>query len=273
MGRIPMSIYYEWMNDDTDRSQCESNWGLRLANNGAPKPAYQAAVAVQNLVGRRALVSQIAGRGDPAMEFILAFGPNGDGPPPVTAAGLEAGDAEVFAVWTLSTVGGTARQTGSRDGAYCGGNALWTGMALDCKAKCTSTAGCRGFVVYDAGSVHPNSNCQLTGSRCTIPRPVSGCGINIWQQQCPGGPSAGAGATVNQTHRVGDPACDSARALTLLQSPTPPPVVFANPPGARFSCYSVVDVLGASAGPDLCAQRGTLTVRATEAPVYLVGKS
>ena len=106
MGRIPMSIYYEWMNDDTDRSQCESNWGLRLANNGAPKPAYHAAVAVQNLVGRRAFVSQLEGRGDPAMEYILAFGPNGDGPPPVTAAGLEAGDAEVFAVWSLSTVGG-----------------------------------------------------------------------------------------------------------------------------------------------------------------------
>ena len=53
----------------------------------------------------------------------------------VTAAGLEEGDVEVFAVWTLSTVGGTARQMGSRDGAYCGGNALWTGMAFDCKAK------------------------------------------------------------------------------------------------------------------------------------------
>ena len=93
--------------------------GLRRSgNNGAPKPAYYAAATVQNLVGRRAFVSRIAGRDDPAMEFILAFGPNGDGPPPVTAAGLEAGDAELFAVWTLSTVGGTSRQTGSQDSAY-----------------------------------------------------------------------------------------------------------------------------------------------------------
>ena len=154
---------------------------------------------------------------------------------------------------------------------YCGGNALFTGMASDCKAKCTSTPGCRGFVAYDAGSVHANSNCQLTGSRCTIPRPVAGCGINIWNHQCPGGPSVGAMA--NQTQHVGDPACDSAKAYTLLQSRTPPPVVFDSPPGARFSCYSVVEVSGASAGPDVCVQGGALMVRATEAPVYLVGKS
>lgn len=205
------------------------------------------------------------------MEFILAFGPSGDGPPPVAAAGLEVGDAEVFAVWTLSTVGGTSRLTGSQDGAYCGGSALWTGMASDCEAKCVSTVGCRGYVAYDTGSVHSSSNCQLTGSRCTIPRPVSGCGINIWQHQCPGGPNVGE--VLNTTEGVGDPACNSAKAYTLLQSPTPPPVVFSNPVGAKSSCYSVFDVSGAPAGADVCAQVGTLTVKATEAPVYLVGKS
>jgi hypothetical protein len=276
--RVPMSIYYEWMNDDDDKAQCESNWGLRNANNGAPKPAYHAAVTVQSLVGKRPFLSQLSGGGDPKMEYILAFGPNGNGPPPVAAAGLEAGSAEVFAVWTLSTVGGTATMTGSRDNAFCGGNALWTGMATDCKAKCTSTAGCRGYVSYDTGSVHSNSNCQLTGSRCTIPRPVSGCGINIWRQQCPGGPSVGEGA--NQTERVGgdlappaDPACKSAKAYTLLQSSAPPPVVFALPAGVLSKCYSVFDVLGAPL-PELCAGGdGKVTVHATESPVYLVGKS
>ena len=287
LGGVPMSIYYEWMNDNNDKTQCESNWGLRNANNGLAKPAYHAAVTVQNLVGKRPFVSRLRGRGDPTMEYILAFGPNSNGPPQMMAdteqPGLEMlGSAEVFAVWTLSTVGGTATMTGSRDSAYCGGNALWTGMATDCKAKCTSTAGCRGYVSYATGSVHPSSNCQLTGSRCTIPRPVSGCGINIWRQQCPGGPHSadnvndalGEGAANNQTERVvGDPACDTAKAFTLLQSRTPAQVTFSNPAGARFSCYSVFSLTGARAGADVCAQGGTLTVKATEAPVYLVGKS
>lgn len=284
LSRIPISIYYEWMNDDSDKTQCESNWGLRLSSNGAPKAAYHAAVTVQNLVGRRAFVSQISGGGDPTMEFILAFGPTSVGPPSVTADGLTAGSAEVFAVWTLSTAGGTSRLTGSRDSAYCGGNALWTGMAADCKAKCESIAGCRGYVTYDTGSVHSNSNCQLTGSRCTIPRPVAGCGINIDHHACPGGPSGGntaAASTYGTTEQqrvtagrdAGDPACDSAQAYTLLQSSAPPLVVFANPAGAKFSCYSVISVSGSPAGADVCALDGTLTVKATEAPVYLVGKS
>jgi len=53
LARVPLSIYYEWMNDDDDDAQCESNWGLNNANNGAPKPAYHAALTVQNLVGTR----------------------------------------------------------------------------------------------------------------------------------------------------------------------------------------------------------------------------
>jgi hypothetical protein len=275
------------------------------------------------------------------------------------ATGLTNGDAEVFAVWTLSTQGGSSKQTGTKDGAYCGGDALWTGMAQSCEERCRSTAGCRGFVSYSTGTVHADSNCQLTGSRCTIPRlNVDGCGVNIWHQECPGNPAYAAGSrsanlwatqspcvptfpaltTIHPSglridtprlqrstqspcvptfpalttihpkrsadrhptlaavythitclftlynlpiHRyaaanttvLGDPACDSAVAHTLLQSPTPPAVVFANPAGAAYHCYSVYDVLG-SPKADVCAgSDGTLTVPATEAPVYLVGKS
>ena len=274
LDRIPMSIYYEWMNDGSgteyDKTQCEYNWGMRMAHNGAAKPSYHAAVAVQTYIGRRPFLSQLSTHGSKDMEFVLAFGAAGSGPPPVAAAGLEAGSAEMFAVWTLSTEGGTSRQTGSRDTAYCGGDALWTGMASDCHAKCVSIAGCRGYVSYATGSVHSGSNCQLTGSRCTTPRPISGCGINIWRQECPGGPGVHSVQLMNQTERE-DPACDSAKAYTLIQSPTPPPIVFTNPAGARFKCYSAFDVLGESL-PQVCAASdGTITVKATESPIYLLG--
>jgi len=295
MEGIPVSIYYDYLNDCSDggacntaydRTSCELNWGLRMASapgvSGAAKPSYHAAVAVQSFVGRRPFLANLGG-GSP-MVFVLAFGAAGDAPPPAAALGAAAvGGAEVFSVHTLSTEGGVARQTGTKDGAYCAGEALWTGMATDCEAKCKEIAGCRGFVSYATGTVHENSNCQLTGSRCTVPRPVSGCGINIptTAQTCPGGPSSGgtssssSSSSSSSVFNATDPACDTAVAHTLTQSASPPPVTFTNPAGARFNCYTAYDVLGQPVpSKDVCAAAGGLiTVHATESPVYLVGKS
>jgi hypothetical protein len=279
LERIPVSIYYDYTNDGGttpyDRTQCEMNYGITMEGYGAPKPAYHAAVTVQKFVGRRPFLAQLGDQTSNAMEYVLAFGAAGDGPPPVSVDVEAAGGAEVFAVWTLSTTGGTAQTTGSKDGAYCGGDALFTGMASDCSAKCKATAGCRGFVSYSTGSVHSDSNCQLTGSRCSPPRAISGCGINIRKtsEKCGvSGVGNHTGGDKNTPLRVSDPACDSAVAYTLPQSSTPPPVVFALPAGAVSTCYSVFDVLGKPL-PEVCAVSGKVTVKATESPVYLVGKS
>ena len=168
-------------------------------------------------------------------------------------------------------------RTGRDDSAYCGGAALWTGIASDCYARCKDTATCRGFVTYPTGSVHANSNCQLTASRCLIPRPVKGCGINIIpaDQTCPGRPDGGGGGGRGRsdTALLGDDACDGAVAHTVYQSPHPPLVKFVLPTGAKFRCYSTFDVLGAALSSEVCvASDGTLTVAATESPIYLVGK-
>ena len=226
---------------------------------------------MQKHVGRRVFLAQLDSdeRDGKGMEYVLAFGPQGTGPPAVGAQGLESKDVEVFVVWTLSADGGTFHQTGSGDHSYCGGDALWTGITSDCYAKCKETTGCRGFVTYSTGTVHSDSNCQLTGSRCTVPRPTSGCGINTPKSDMCGGrhvpPRAHTGFNTS------DPACESAASYTL-QSPNPPPVVFDLLHGARFNCYAVYSVLGATM-PDVCAIDGRLTVKATEAPMYLVGKS
>jgi hypothetical protein len=133
------------------------------------------------------------------------------------ATGLTNGDAEVFAVWTLSTQGGSSKQTGTKDGAYCGGDALWTGMAQSCEERCRSTAGCRGFVSYSTGTVHADSNCQLTGSRCTIPRlNVDGCGVNIWHQECPGNPAYAAGSRSANLWATQSPCVPTFPALTTI---------------------------------------------------------
>jgi hypothetical protein len=78
LERIPLSIYYEYMNDDTDTFQCESNWGL-VQSNGQAKPSYHAAVAVQKFVGRRPFLSQLPTHGNKIMEYVLAFGAAGSG--------------------------------------------------------------------------------------------------------------------------------------------------------------------------------------------------
>lgn len=230
-------------------------------------------MAVQTFVGRRSFLAQLGNQTD--MEYVLAFGATSSGPPPIDAAqqDLDGASAEVFVVWTLSAVGSTFHETGRGDSAYCGGDALWTGIADDCFQRCKETATCRGFVTYPTGTVHAGSNCQLTASRCTIPRPVKGCGINIMRADCAGGPDNGVGS--NRTASSLGDACDGAVAHTVYQSLDPPPVRFALPVGARFRCYSAYDVLGAaSLRSEVCADSdGTLTVNATEAPVYLVGKS
>jgi hypothetical protein len=265
---IPVSIYYEYTNDSNDQTNAESNYGLRLSNSGTAKPAYHAAVAVQKHFGSRPFLSQL---GDSSkMQYVLAFGPAGSGPPAAAAAGLEAGGAVgAFAVWTLSTTGGTATQTGSADKAYCAGDALFTGMASDCEDKCKETLACRGFVSYSTGSVHANSNCQLTGSPCTVYPGFSGCGININHDLCGAGDDidSGGGNHTGSDALQGDPACVSARAYTLHQSATPPPGVCA---GA--GCSSAFDVLG-NALPAVCAAYGKLTVHAPESPIYLVSQS
>ena len=272
LERIPLSIYYDYTDDCSskscttayDRTQAEMNYGLRMSNSGAAKPAFNAAVAVQKFVGRRPFLAQLGNfQSTNNMEYVLSFGAEGDGPPAVSSSG---GNAEVFAVWTLSADGSTTRVTGSKDNAYCAGDALFTGMSSDCNGLCQKTAGCRGYVTYSTGSVHANSNCQLTASRCTIPRPVSGCGINKRKANCGGNTTK---TVTDQT--VTDPACDSAVAHTLTPSPHPPSVVFTLPSGTRSTCYSVFDVVGAAL-PDLCAVNGRMTVKATESPVYLVGK-
>jgi hypothetical protein len=283
LDRIPLSIVYEYTNGDGDkgtaydRTQAEMNYGMRMRESGAAKPAYNAAVTVQKFVGRRPFLSQL-GDIQSNVEYVLAFGSEGDGPPAVAAELLDGktsrsnstvGDvAEVFAVWTLSAVGSSSDVTGSGDNAYCAGDALFTGMSSDCNALCIQTPGCRGFVTYDTGKVHANSNCQLTASRCTIPRPVSGCGINI-----PKASDHCVGTQFDEEDEgdLFDSACDSAVAHTLTQSTNPPPVVFTLPTGTRSTCFSVFDMLG-KALPDVCASSGKMTVKATEEPVYLVGK-
>ena len=208
------------------------------------------------------------------MQYVLAFGPSGNGPPAAALQSEVGREVGAFAVWTLSTTGGTSTQTGSGSNAFCAGDALWTGVTSDCEAKCKATHSCRGYVTYSSGTVHANSNCQLTASRCTIPRPISGCGINIKtsSQKCGVPDSIGLAGGGGSNHTGSDalqddPACVSARAYTLRQSATPPPVVFA---GA--GCYSAFDVLG-NALPAVCAANGKLTVHATESPIYLVSQS
>jgi hypothetical protein len=241
---------------------------MRMEGYGAAKPAYHAAVAVQKFVGRRPFLAQLDDQGNNAMQYVLAFGAAGDGPPAAAVELAAAGGAEVFVVWTLSATGGTSDTTGSKDNAYCGGDALFTGMATDCEAKCKATAGCRGYVSYSTGSVHPKSNCQLTGSRCTIPRPTSGCGVSLRKtsEQCGIG-GVGNHTGFNTPLRASDPACNSAIAYTLHQSSTPPPVVFPLPVGALSKCYSVFDVLGAALPTEVCAASdGKVTAKASESP-------
>jgi hypothetical protein len=304
LERIPLSIVYEYTNGGGDigttydRTQAEMNYGMRMRESGPPKLAYTAAVTVQKYVGKRPFLSQL-GNIQSQVEYVLAFGSEGDGPPAVAAAvelldgntsksnstlpgtlpgTLPTNVAEVFAVWTLSAVGSSSDMTGSGDNAYCAGDALFTGMSSDCNAKCVQTPGCRGFVTYDTGKVQPNSNCQLTASRCTIPRPVSGCGINIPKaiDHCS---SPHVGKQFDEEDEedeedegdLFDPACDSAKAHTLTQSKHPPPVVFTLPTNTNSTCFSVFDMLG-KALPDVCANGRKMTVSATEEPVYLVGK-
>lgn len=219
LEKIPVSIVYDWTNDahvipgtPYDRTQWEQNAGLRMEGDGAPKLASHAAVAVQRFVGRRPLLAQLGDRTD--MQYVLAFGATTAGPPPVASTGTvahrsphqsasattAAEGAEVFAVWTLSAVGSMFHETGRGESAYCGGEALWTGVAADCYERCTQTEACRGFVTYPTGRVHADSNCQLTGSRCLVPRPVKGCGINITpaSQTCARGPHPGNASSASR---------------------------------------------------------------------------
>ena len=247
---------------------------------GAPKPAYRAAAAVQRFVGRRPFLAQLGGAAEDGMQmqYVLAFGAEGAGPPPV-AADAEASGAEVLVVWSLSANGSTARVTGRGDSAFCAGDSLWSGRDADCFGRCRQTAGCRGFVTWSSGNAsakincRAKVNCQLTGSRCLVPRPVAGCGVRDVRRPpnatCGADPiTSGGGAPY-----AGD-ACKRAVAHTVVLNAKPDKVVFALPSTARYRCYEAFDVLGAAvAGGAVCAgSDGRVAVEATEAPVYLVGK-
>lgn len=110
LSGVPTSISYDWRDDGTNTSDCESNFGSvrnKPTGNAAapftPKPAYTAALTAQAGVGNAAAfaggvkpIAPLPSNAAPKDVFILAFSgysrPGGAGPP------------VAFAAWTNATV-------------------------------------------------------------------------------------------------------------------------------------------------------------------------
>ena len=248
-GTVIASINYDWKNDGTNVTDCESNFGSvdlpyldDPSNPFSPKPAYRAALAIQTTIGNAAQMSNAA--------VPTTISPD--------AVALNVSTKDVFA---LEFTGGTL-PTGK-------GYALWTNVTtcaapIETRSSCASpganeteclTAGC----CYDSTVESPG---------CYYPPPVTSvcpdigparqdCGyLHISKDTC-----TSRGCCWDQNSGNNGPQCFFHTTTGSFE------ISF---PETSTTCYSSIDVFGFVRSQEVCAVDGIITVNVTDGPLYLI---
>ena len=236
-------VNYDWKDDGTNATDCESNFGSVEASGDpshpfAPKPAFLAARAAQATIGGAAAFSgRVEARVGPAAASLNIT------PASVFALRFEGGalpGAAAFAVYTnISTC--------AAGGAACGaaGATEPDCLALGCCYSNSSCFAAPPLLATCALGVEARQDCGFSGithDECVRAR---GC---CWEAQEPA---------------VGGPQCYFSAPSGLL--PATIPVA----PAPQDACFAVTDVFGFSRG-SACAVGGELSLLLTDGPVYLL---
>lgn len=260
---VHTSILYDWKNDGTNISDCESNFGSVVndyipANTTSPftpKPMFIAAYTLQTTIGNAEVslgrvgnVSIVTPPGVMARQedvFVVAFG----GYPNTTA----------------NATCGSASQPGQQDCGYPGISAAQCAAKGCCFDDQSSGPWCSYPVavtqqeyVFAAWSNATNQTCVDPSA----PGPRSDCGFyGIDQNTC-----------VNTRRCCWDPSPDPAGPQCYFGPPVSPPgvpVSFAVWPAPSDQCWSVVGTFGDDQG-SVCAVDGVVALNVTDAPIYLL---
>lgn len=261
LGGASVGISYDWKNDGANLTDCESNFGsvVQTGSTFTPKPSYLAALAFQTGVGNASTflgrVDGAAISGVPAAwsltsssAFVLAFA-GGDLPQPAAA----------FSVHTNVTTCVLAAAPGAR--AACGGAdasesaCLALGCCFDEDLPANATGVPRCYVAAQPPPSQPDhvcpdaerTDCGFRGIDKNTCVNTRGC---CWDSSpSPSGPQCFFAAD----GRVGGPVT----------------ITFPVAPAAADACFAARDVYGFDRGR-VCAQGGSVTVTATDGPLYLL---
>ena len=244
-GAVGPYVNYDWKNDGSNSTDCESNFGSVEATHSGdpahpftPKPAFLAARAAQATIGGAASYSgRVAAKvGPPAAALNIT-------PASVFALRFEGGaipGAAAFAVYTnISTC--AAR------GAACGGPGATESdcLALGCCFANSTCSTAPPLLATCALDVEARRDCGFSGVSQDECVRLRGC---CWEAQEPA---------------VGGPQCYYSAPAGLL--PATIPVA----PAPEDACFAVTDVFGFSRG-SACAVGGELSLLLTDGPVYLL---
>ena len=294
---LSTSIYYDWIDDGTNASLGEHNFGVRLPSGGAdqpgaPKPAYAAAAALQRYFGTRNFLGNLAATtvgttatadtADTAtaaqFAYVMAFGaelPSGStsDPPPLPSAlaqGLGSSPTDALVVWSLAVPSecAAARLVGVQHNTACPGT-IWEGDAAalantSCDAVCREMLGCRSYTVWPLGEAAAGGfgggGGGGGGGEAFCQLHHSRCAAPQYSPSCGDGHGCGTdAATYARAYTVSQTAC----ALSLdVQLP---------PSGPR--CFHELDFLGQPSNRTHHADGGGVlrAVPVSEEPVFLLG--
>jgi len=250
-GTVLASINYDWKNDGTNVTDCESNFGSvdlpyldNPSNPFSPKPSYRAALSIQTTIGNAAKMSNTV--------VPSSIAPN--------ALALNVSASDVF---ILQFQGGTLPQNI--------GYALWTNVTtcsapIETRTVCASpganeteclTAGC----CFDASAESPGCYSPPTiAETCPDIGPArKDCGYSgISKDIC-----SSRGCCWDQNSGNNGPQCFFHATTGMFE------VSFSVPSADSNTCFSTIDVFGFNR-EQVCASNGVINLNVTDGPMYLI---